>query len=138
MNKKVSKLENSNRKTINHIEEKITELVRQGQYLSLDNFLDLEWTCQAICVDNFSSFFGFDIHEFVDVKIKIYLEKGLIGIFPGNLFTSLLMKNKLIDSTKKIEEEDVLKMNLDNMYKIDDVSYKFDNVSNSIMKIHIH
>lgn len=137
MNKFYSELEKANYKTLRKVEEEITNTINKSNYLSLDDFLDLEWVCKEICVENFSKYFEFDIINYLDVKIKMCLDQGRIALFPGNLFTSFLMKNKLQDNII-LSEEEVSSMNLNNMFQINGFSYKFDLASSTIINTPIH
>lgn len=128
-------LEEINEYIIKTLEKKLKVFVN-GSYITIKKFIELQEFCKDLCYTNFDEFFDFDIYDYIDINIKIYVEEGLIGIFPNNLFTALLMKNKL--NNFNISKEQILQMNEQNIYTIEDKSFYFDEEKNSILNIKPH
>jgi len=128
-------LEERNEFIVSEIEKEINKFIIKN-YISIEKFLELESYCKDLCYLNFDDLFSFEICDYIDVAVKIYIQEGLIAVFPNNLFTALLMKNKL-DKTNILEEE-VIQMNEENLYTINEESFYYDVDKNSILYVSLH
>lgn len=128
-------LEDRNEFIVKQIEKQIKKIIEKN-YMSIRKFLELETYCKDLCYVNFNDLFEFEIYDYIYVVVKIYIQEGLIAVFPDNLFTALLMKNKL--NKLDITEEDAKQMNEENVYTIDGKSYYYDDDKNSILHVSSH
>jgi len=128
-------LEELNSDVIDKIEKIISKNISHKS-IKIEDLQKVEKLAMKICNKEFSEFFNIDLTSYINLSVKLSIIDAIIGIYPNNLFTALVMKNRINNDDVNIES--IEKINNNNRYHIEDKTISFDKDLNSIYYINVH